>query len=247
MLEGARRNRGAIVLAAAVVAASASVGFVAARVGRSAREAGRVERRGAAAHAARDAEELHALRRAFAGRGRVVVSVSEHLHFEEVSADEAWAGNDAFPLRVFDLSPLLEAQVGLRNHLRVALRAGIYREIVHVVPSESLPALKAVARQRRIDVISIGDRAITLHEWGSRRTITDRLPEMGEPVVLELDASWFERGKPAALAAQLEGSDLAVDLVLLDFAADDPEVTAAGREALAAFGERFTRRGTDAP
>jgi hypothetical protein len=183
----------------------------------------------------RTSRELHAALVEQGVRGRVLVSVGRYLHFREMPTDAAWAGNDRLPLRVFDLVPAYEERVDRMSHLWLAVRAGLAREVRHVVPPATFREKRAAALAEDTDVVSIGAHEIVLHHWGARRTISDRLPRSAEPVVLVIDASWFELGDAGALRRDLERSGLTADLVAISLAEDDPAVGARSRDELLAL------------
>jgi hypothetical protein len=183
----------------------------------------------------RTSRDLHAALAERGVRGRVLVSVGRFLHFREIPTDAAWAGNDRFPLRVFDLVPVYEERLDRMSHLWLAVRGGLAREVRHVVPRATFQEKRAAALAEETDVVSVGADEVVLHHWGARRTISDRLPRPGEPVVLVVDASWFEPADAGALRRELERADLAIDLVVLCLAEDDPEVAARRRDELLAL------------
>ncbi len=194
---------------------------------------------GVAARTVRTSADVYAVLRRDGGRGRVIVSASRYLQFEDDPGERFWRGQQSFPLRVGDLVPSFEREVGPRNRLWVAMRAGIAREIVHVVPPAVFPEKLAAAQEITNDVVSVGAHEVTLHHWGSRRAITDAVPSVAEPVVLVVDASYFDLAAPEDLVRQLAAAATAADLVILDLAEDNPQVSARGRDALLAFAARI--------
>jgi hypothetical protein len=191
----------------------------------------------------RNARELHAHYVQHGGRGRVLVNVSRYLHFQEPAIDEITSSR--FPLRLFDLVQAYEGNVGVTSHLWVAMRRGLAREIRHVVPPATFVEKRAAARADGTDVVSIGDHAIVLHHWGSRRIISDAVPSLAEPAILVVDASYFEAADPDQLLREIERSGLAADVVALCFADDNPEVGPRGREGLARFASLLEKRAHD--
>jgi hypothetical protein len=174
----------------------------------------------------------------------VLVSASRFLHFQEPPIAEVTSG---FPLRLFDLARSYERSVGPTNHLWIAMRLGTVREIRHVVPASTFRDKRAAAREDGTDVVSLDDRDIVLHHWGSRRAITAAVPSLAEPVVLVVDASYFEAGDPDELLRDLSRAGLGADLVLLCLAEDNPDVGPRGREGLAKFATLLEGGSRDGP
>lgn len=181
----------------------------------------------------RTARELHARYARLGGRGRVLVSASRYLHFQDPGLDAPVSSR--FPLHLSDVVSAYEGRVDVTSHLWVAMRSGIAREIVHVVPPATLAEKRAAARRDDTDVVSVGEHEIVLHHWGSRRVISDAVPSLAEPAVLLVDASYFEVVEPGELLGRIERSGLTVDVLALCLAEDNPEVGARGREGLARF------------
>lgn len=171
------------------------------------------------------------------GRGRVVVSISRYLHFQAVDDDAFWRRATALPIELGGLDAYHAERVTDATRLWVAVRTGVAREVVHILPWPTWREKRAAALVDATDVRAVSDGEIVAHLWGSRRTLTASVPSSTEPVLLEIDASYFELSDPVQLLQDLVRAGLEADLLILNSAEDNPAVTERGRAGL----ERFAR------
>jgi len=139
-------------------------------------------------------------------RGRIVVHVGRFLHFVQE-----------------------EPRPDARNYLLVAAETGIARRILYLSPPGTLEA-----RLRTLGV----DRAslpLALPSQVFPRTLLAELPASDEPVLLDVNASWFDEGAPEALMQTLRASRLRIDLVTLSLAEDADDVSDRARAGLRQF------------
>ncbi len=139
-------------------------------------------------------------------RGRIVVHVGRFLHF---------LGEEPRP--------------GARSYLRVAAETGIARRILYLSPPGTLEA-----RLRTLGV----DRAslpLALPSQVFPRVLYDKLPDVDEPVLLDVNASFFDEGTAAGLLDALRRSRLRIDLVTLSVAEDADDVSDRARAGLRQF------------
>lgn len=125
----------------------------------------------------------------------------------------------------------------------VSGQANILREIFYYQPPVSFNRRLEAVDDRDPDLISKSADAIVLHDWGSRRTITDRVPMTTEPVLLNIDASVFEELRPEQLLSALRSSSLTSDLITLNVSRDNPDITDAARKSLLLFGAMMGKKG----
>lgn len=204
-------------------------------VGRSSRrlagEPHMVDARPGAPMLVETSEELYDLWSDSGAHGRIVVHLSRFLHFVSAHPGVIPAGLESFPVSTFDLVTGYEERLDHRSLLWVTLQSGIAREIVHVLP----PADYA-DRRRTVGAgepgIRVLETAILTHENGARRLLVDRLPEIDEPVLLAIDASYLDEVDTSELLTLLQGSGLRADLVALSLSLDNPDVGEVGRERL---------------
>ena len=151
-------------------------------------------------------------------RGRVVVHVGRFLHFvaEDDPAEPAAALH-------------APRHAGARNHLRVAAETGIARRIVYVIPPAALAArLRAEGADPALPSLAFPAEAFP-------RAIAAAPPASDEPVLLDVNASWFDEATPEALLAALRDARLASDLVTLSLAEDAGDVSDRARDGLRRF------------
>lgn len=176
-------------------------------------------------------EGLYDLWRSAGAHGRVVVHLSRFLHFVTAHPGVIPAGLESFPVTTFDLVPAYEERLDHRNLLWITLRSGVAREIVHVLPPDDYADRRQTVGMGEPG-IEVLPTAILTHEHGARRLLVDRLPDIPEPVLLAIDASYLDVVEPRELLAALESSGLEADLVALSLSLDNPDVGETGRERL---------------
>jgi hypothetical protein len=172
-------------------------------------------------------------------QGRTMVHVGRFLHFvSEPGARTVVATLDA-PGRAGALDDVLTRQSGPRDYLWVAGSTGVARRILYVEPGSAI--------DRRLSDLGF-DRAALPFPISSRafpRTLLAELPRVDEPVLLDVNASWFDEGTAEELLAMLRGSALRADLVTLSLAEDADDVTAAARDRMRAFASAFAPGGAE--
>jgi hypothetical protein len=146
-------------------------------------------------------------------RGRIVISFSRTLDFvdvDDLSLIPPGSGD-----RVFNLAQSAESRLDDRNLLFMAMRTGIAREVIHVVPG-SLYADKIEAAKADRDA-SIVSGKIRAPFFGSPRSImpASLLKAPAEPVLLYINASFFLDEDPEALFLLLRDKRIVTDAVVL--------------------------------
>lgn len=163
-------------------------------------------------------------------RGRVVVHLGRYLHFVEPAQAE--------PLNIPDIvkshSRFDDAGTSYRDFLWAAMQTNIAREIITVIPREDFKKRFGLK-----DDLS-AQRDVTTHEYGSPRVFSVRLPSGSEPVLLNIDASFFASRTPAELLDDLMKSPLRADLVTVCLAEDNPDVTDLERQKARDFIARLS-------
>jgi len=204
------------------------------RLGVASRGVGAARRPGAGAdvEVVRDERELHQTWREAGARGRVLVWMGSHLHLEPADRAPRVDGLLARP-GTGALAAAYRERLGHRNHLWVALRTGLVRRLHLVLPER-------VIRRRHPapDLSAVADR---MDLWGAPVTVTARVPSIAEPVLLGVDASWFEEDDGGALLEALRGSGLVSDLVTVSLSEGSPDVSPAARERARAFAAALGR------
>lgn len=161
--------------------------------------------------------------------GRTVVHAGRFLHFVEDEVRRLTAATLTGPGTGAALDDLLLARAGPRDYLAVAASTGLTRRIFYVSPRGPLEErLAALDRPRDALPVRIDADA-------TPRVIDAAAPALGERVVLDVNASWFDGGTAADLLAALGRAGLEVELATLSLARDAGDVSPAAREALRRF------------
>lgn len=186
-------------------------------------------------------EEAYGIWEKSGHKGRMVVSLSRRLNFIETH-EETFIPHSPFPVKVFNLATSVEATLDDKNFLFVSLLKGIAREIIHIVPEQ---AFQEKLRFAEKNGIAATNGKINVPFRGSPRWIAplSELKPIREPVLLYVNASFFEEVEPAALFNHLRDIGLKTDLVVLCRSFDDDEVTPLEREKLDAFARMIGEAG----
>ncbi len=160
-------------------------------------------------------------------RGRVVVHFGRFLHFVEDEPIPVEAV--AAPGRGGVEDTLLLAEAGPRNHLRIASELDIARRVEFVSPPAALGArLSSIGRAR-------ADLPLAIDAGPEARELRAAPPRLSEPVLVDVNASWFDEGEPAALESELRTAQISSDLITVSLAEDNPDVSDRARESARAF------------
>lgn len=176
-------------------------------------------------------------------RGRVVVSFSRRLNFVETAETRQIPPTSPFPVHVDNLSRMAEKELATENFLYIAMKSGIARELVQVVPQSEMAAKIAAAAD---EGVAPRHGMLTLPVMGSPRTITPpgSFAHSGEPVLLYVNASYFRDVEPAELLRLLAGRGVVTDCAILAASSGDDEVSPVERERLQEF-RRLLEAGHD--
>lgn len=184
-------------------------------------------------HMLNSSKEVYSLWKSRGFKGRVVLHLGEYLHFLQVNTSDVFKGVERFPVKTASLLMKYERELGKDNFLRVAMQGNIAREIINVLPPDVFrEKLKAVRGQG--GVYLEGDKIIT-HFLGSKRTLTDHIPAVKEPVLLNIDASYFSYSDAETLLTELRKSGIRTEMMSLCLSEDNPDVTDREREKLKNF------------
>jgi len=164
-------------------------------------------------------------------RGRHLVHVSRFFHFVPIDEDEPVSESSRFPVQTYDLLGSWEPRLDPRNLLWLAVQSGVVRRVSHVLPPAELDQRLSELTPDGI-LVSRRGREIRTHENGSPRVIGDRFPELDEPVLLVIDASYFSAGTVEFLLDRLTTSALTTDLLVFSRSEDNPDVGEPDRQAL---------------
>jgi len=160
-------------------------------------------------------------------RGRVVLHAGRFLHFVEESGSLLELSRGPGSGRAWE-RVLLEA-AGPRNHLWVAAAGGVARSVRYLSPPAALRVrLGAIGKAGSTLPLAIPDRAFP-------RWIDEEAPRLAEPVLVDVNASWFDESGGEELLALLRRAGTTTDLVTLSLAEGNDDVSEAARARLRAF------------
>lgn len=150
---------------------------------------------------------------------RIVVHLGRFLHFME--AGHSTGGPPQIATIVADHEHFTIERTSYRNFLWVAFQTNIARGIYTVLPPADF--------KKRFNNTQ-PQKEIIVHEYGSPRIFTTRLPTLAEPVLLNIDASFFATTDAAQLMYELMKSGLKADIVTICLAEDNPDVADLDRQ-----------------
>ena len=151
--------------------------------------------------------------------GRIVVHLGRFLHFME--AGHSSGGPPRIAAIVADHEHFTIERTSYRDFLWVAFQTNIIRELYTVLPPTDF--------KERFGLTQAQKEVVT-YEYGSPRVFSTKLPSVAEPVLLNIDASFFASTDPAPLLDDLLQSGLQADVVTICLAEDNPDVTSLDRQ-----------------
>ena len=234
----ARANTAAIIVVA--TATLFLVGFSLDRYGKSARSAGTPAcfGNGTVAEICRTDREVFDSWTRHGFSGRTILHVGTHLHFLPIRDAAFFKTSGRDPVHAPEVLQQFETMLTYRNFLWVAAQANIARKIAYVFPSNAFAAKEQVRERNPHVRYSAGE--IGFSYGGFPRSVTGTVPEVREPVLLNIDASYFREGDPEKLVADLANSGVRTDLVTLCLSEDDPETTPEDRRKLLRMASRLS-------
>ncbi|MDR3581009.1 MAG: hypothetical protein P4L44_13695 [Oryzomonas sp.] len=169
--------------------------------------------------------------------GRIVVHLGKFLHF--MKSDDSAAGVNS-PTQITQGTKLEDILAGDTSHfnndrpdhknfLWVAFQANTVRGIYNVIPPADFKNRFGLTEE------PVAQNDVVKHEFGSPRIITFRLPAVAEPVLLNIDASFFASTDPAQFLGTLLKTGLKSDIITVCLAEDNPDVTGPERQKLLDF------------
>ena len=188
-------------------------------------------------HVLKTTGDVYALWQEKKAHGRIVVHLGKYLHFTESQVSSGTAGQ-FFPqisTVARDHLHYRMHQASYRNFLWNAFQANIARRLYNVIP---LPDF-----MQRFGLNDANDAQKEITEKfaasdiydGAQRIFTARIPQIKEPVLLNIDASFFASTDATQLFESLMKSGLKSDLVTICLSEDNPDVTDIERQRLRTF------------
>lgn len=179
-------------------------------------------------------EEAYKLWKKKGFKGRIVVSLSRRLNFV-LPEETLIPARMSFPIKVFNLSNVVEGNLKAENFLFVSMETGVVREIIHIMPETVFSEKLEYAGKEK--GVSITNERIAIPFFGSPRVIATMpfLKPPDEPVLLYVNASFFRDYEPEELLRNLLRIGLKTDFAVLCKSFDDKDVTDRERERLKTF------------
>lgn len=220
-------TRSAAVVAVVVLVALLAVLVVLDRVGTSSRSAP------AAAPAAvvvvDDSRQLLDAWTSAGLRGVVLLDATRDTSFAWISPDSVPAPA-VWPVAPVDLQGVYQAGVSRDNVVWVGSKTGILRSVHYLMTPADFEAKVSGGRAVGARGIAPDGQSVTANDEGYLRYLRASLPpKLGEPAVLNIDASYFIDGTPESLVAQLGDSLSDYRFVTVNRATDATDVPAPAR------------------
>jgi hypothetical protein len=169
-------------------------------------------------------------------RGRTVVHAGRFLHFVADEGRRLTLETLSSPGTGKDLDRLLVSGAGVLDYLWVTASLNVARRIYYVSPPLALETRLASMGDTR------GALPLRIDEEATPRALDGSPPRIGEPVLLDVNASWFDESDGPALAAALRAAALRCDLVTISLAEDAADVSPRARNAARAFARALETR-----
>ncbi|HET9555421.1 MAG TPA: hypothetical protein VFP50_20830 [Anaeromyxobacteraceae bacterium] len=210
--------------------------------GLSLREPAGVGRRAPTVVVARTDAEVVAAWRARGYVGWTVVHAGRFLHFVDDEGSRLTRRTLTEAGTGPALDRLLEAAATPADYLWTAASLRVARRLFYVSPPGALRGrLAALGRAAEVLPLRIDAAAIP-------RTLDALPPSLDEPVLLDVNASWFDDADAGALREALRRARLRCGLVIVSLAEDAADVSPAARSAARAFAASFAAEaGAPAP
>lgn len=174
-------------------------------------------------------------------KGRVVLNIGKFPHFSEVDSRFFYKIYRESEVSGRDIIKNYENELNYENFLRVAMEGNIAREVYNMLPPDAFKKVSEDGLTREKSIKQTDDEIIN-HITGSKLVIARHVPPLKEPVLINVDASYFSSGTND-LVRELRASNINSDLVTFCLSEDNPDVTDNERERLLEFARQFSVQG----
>ncbi len=171
-------------------------------------------------------------------RGVVVLGASAHLGYTPVELKTP-PNALKWPIEERDLNAYFRAGVSRDSWVWVLAKTGVARRIDYLMPEAEYARRVAEGRAKGFPGISADGTSILANDEGYLRHISDRISREGGPLLLVVDASYFDFATPDELFARLSELSTLPTAVVMNAAKDDPNVSDAARATLEALRPRL--------
>jgi len=218
-------TRFAAVVAVVVLVALLAVLFALNRVGTSSRKTPAA----AAVVVVDDSRQLLDAWTSAGLRGVVLLDATRDTSFVWIPPDSVPAPA-VWPVAPVDLQGVYQAGVGRGNVIWVGSKIGMLRSVHYLMTPADYDEKVSGGRAVGARGIAPDGQSVTANDEGYLRYLRASLPpDLGEPAVLNVDASYFIDGTPEGLVAQLGDSLTDYRFVTVNRAIDATDVPAAAR------------------
>lgn len=200
--------------------------------GKSSRRYGKafdVSEAGLPVHVLDRATDVYALWKKLGYRGRTVIHIGKYLHFVPTNTTSEKSMILNTPVEAFDIVQEYEKTLSYRNFLLVAVQANVARQINNVLPEDKFK--QQFLSNKRNKSIKLESDIVEINKFGSKRVIASWIKTIDEPVLLNIDASFFESQDLKDFVKDLKKTGLKIDLLTICLALDNPEVSDASRNS----------------
>lgn len=184
------------------------------------------------------AKDLESSLRAARVHGAHAVIATHALRFRVVPIQDDMK-EPAYPLPRTDIAALYRSKTDTATVLWVASQTGLIRRMDCVMTESDLEQTIQVGRAAGFPGIAADGSSIRANNDGYVRTIRTGFPSTQESVLLIVDASYFESGRPQVLLESIRASGLGFSAVYLYLAIDDASVSDNARDRAREFGEMW--------
>lgn len=189
---------------------------------------------GVPVHILKEPSDVYSLWKRSGFRGRRAVHVGKHVHFLALEDKPRLESIMDSTLNSASQIAEYEGAINYKNFLRVAMLNNVVRQVDYMLPQDDVNKLRSQVQGNDPEAI-VKDKVIIVKHLGLNRNISDRLPATSEPVLINIDASYFAYSDPAEFVRQLRESGLTTDMITLCLSEGSPDVTDIERNRLRDF------------
>lgn len=194
--------------------------------------------KGVPVHIMNKAVDVYSLWKEKGYRGRVVIHLGKYLHFVSMSRKEIDALMQRRLTMDFDIVNEYEKEVSYKNFLWLALEGNIARNVYNVLTPDVFAEKFRPGGKENVSG-ERGNKIILTNQFGSKRVISDHIPYIDEPVLLNIDASYFDSKEAEDIVGKLKKAGIKIDMITLCLSEENPEVSDMNRNHLKDLGARL--------
>ncbi len=230
-----RKRRKAVGVSTAVVACAIALTTAVGWVGTSARATGSLVGAERVTSVA-DPQDVVEFWEGIGVHGATLVHIARAFRSRNILSTELTIAM-SYPVESLDVGSAYRSRLTTGNSLWVSGTLGQVRRIYHVLPPVDLQRRVDEGRRLGYPGIAADGLSIRANADGYLRWISSDIPRLREPVVLLVEASYFDAGGTSEdLVRGITEAELAIALLTLCEERADPNVSDAARDELERFG-----------